>query len=396
LAKLGQGADSAVPGASREIARPGLGGVVNFGRLEYVMLPMYWPAGLPNMGTTTPFTVAGRKVTTPARAQSQGGTVHHAEQTHNCSNWIASRRWWALPLAASLLIAACGGNAAQPGGQSGRPVFVPLVESVGGTPPDVPSSKPACSSPANLALTGPYQTWSAQVPPALRATVSMCANYAGDNPEVMVLYNLTNDVLDISAASGTSPAIVVHAPSSAGLLPSWDDLEIYDQNAVVSTQQANMAQGTSLIPVGGEAVVSLDGSYPPLQVNVSVDQRVSRLSYGAQLLTGYVADNLLDKVSVLSYGSSIANCVNAAYNVWQDLTQHDDTGATLASVLQGYLLCRDLVDKVRENRAESLAAEHGDTLTPDLEKVAETAGASTWESELADYQTVHDITLDIR
>jgi hypothetical protein len=352
------------------------------------------------MGTTIPLTVAGRKVTTPARAQSQGGTVHHAEQTHSCSNWVASRRCWALPLAASLLIAACGGNAAQPGGQSGGQsggsVFVPLVESVGGTPPDVPSSKPACSSPANLALTGHYQTWSAEVPPVLRTTVSMCANYAGTNPEVMVLYNLTNDVLDISAASGTSPTVVPHAPSPAGLLPSWDDLEIYDQNTVVSTQQANMAQGTFLIPVGGEAVVFLDGSYPPLRVNVSVDQRVSRLSYGAQLLTGYVADNLLDKVSVLSYASSIADCVNAAYNVWQHLTQHDDTGATLASALQGYLLCKDLVDKVRENRAESHAAEHGNTLTPDLEKVAETADASTWESELADYQTVHDITLDIR
>ncbi len=325
--------------------------------------------------------------------------MHHAEQTHS-SNWIASRRWWALPLAASLLIAACGSNAAQPGaqsgGQSGRSVFVPLVESIDGTPPDVPSSEPACNSPANLALTNQNQTWSAKVPPALRATVSMCANDAGTNPEVMVLYNLTNDVLDISAASGTSPTIVPHAPSPAGLLPSWDDLEIYEQNTVVSTQQANVAQGTFLIPVGGEAVVFLDGSYPPLRVSVSVDQRVSRLSYGAQLLTGYVADNLLDKVSVLSYGSSIADCVNAAYNVWQNLRQHADTGATLASALQGYLLCKDLVDKVRENHAESPAAEHGDTLTPDLEKVAETADASTWESEIADYQAVHDITLDIR
>jgi hypothetical protein len=47
--------------------------------------------------------------------------------------------------------------------------------------------------------------------------------------------------------------------NKTGSLPSWDDLEIYTQNTVVNTQQANMAQGTFLIPVGGEAVVFLDG-----------------------------------------------------------------------------------------------------------------------------------------
>jgi hypothetical protein len=301
-----------------------------------------------------------------------------------------------LPLAASLLVAACGSNAAPSGGQSGQSVFVPLVESIGGTPPDVPSSAPACNSPANLALTNQNQTWPAAVPPALQATVSMCANDAGTSPEIMVLYNLTNDVLDISPANGTSPTIVPHAPSSAGLLPSWDDLEIYAQNTVVNTQQAKLAPGTYLIPVGGEAVIFVDGSYPPLQVTVSVDQQVSRLSYGAQLLTGYVTDNLLDKVSVLAYGSSIAGCVNAAYNVWQNLTHNHGAGATVASALLGYLPCKDLVDKVRENRAESLAADHVDTLTPDLEKVADDADASTWESDMADLQAVHDITLGIR
>jgi hypothetical protein len=66
------------------------------------------------------------------------------------------------------------------------------------------------------------------------------------------------------------------------------------------------------------------------------------------------------------------------------------------SALLGFEACKELVDKVRENRAEALAADHPDTLTPDLEKVAETADASTWESEIADRQAVHDITLDIR
>ena len=158
-----------------------------------------------------------------------------------------------------------------------------------------------------------------------------------------------------------------------------------------------MPQGPFLIPVGGEAQVSQDAAYPPLQVDVTVDQRVSRLSLGAQLLTGFATDNLLNKVSVLSYGSGIADCVNAAYTVWQSLTHNtNDIGATVVSALLGFEACKELVDKVRENRAEALAADHPDTLTPDLEKVAETADASTWESEIADRQAVHDITLDIR
>jgi hypothetical protein len=328
--------------------------------------------------------------------------MRYAGQAHRCSTWIASRRWWALPLAASLLIAACGGNAAgsggaaQSGGQSGQSVFVPLVEAIGGTPPDVPSSAPACNSSANLALTNQNRTWPTKVSPALETTVSVCANYAGTNPEVMVVYNLTDDVLDVSPANGTSPMIVPQYPSSAGPLPSWDDLEVYEQNVAVKAQRGNVAPGTLLIPVGGEAVVFIDGSYPPLQVNVSVDQQASRVSYGAQLATGFVTDNLLDKISALSYASSIASCVNAAYNLWQNLRQNDDTGATLVSALEGYASCKDLMDKVRENRAESLAAEHGDDLTPDLDKVAETADASTWETEMADLQEVHDITLDIR
>lgn len=236
-------------------------------------------------------------------------------------------------------------------------------------------------------LTSNNQTIATAVPAVLQNVESTCSNYNGDNPEVMVIYNLTDDVLDISSANGTAPNIVPHFPAPSDLLPSWDDLEIEAQNQVVSAQQAHAPLGTFLIPVGGEAVIYVDATFPPLDVNVQVDQNNSALSYGAQLLTGYVTDNLVDKVSVLSYLGSISDCANAAYSTWQNLNQHADAATTVVTALQSYPSCKELADKVHENSSEALAhvkPTDDHALKSDLDKVTDTADADGWETDIED------------
>jgi hypothetical protein len=306
-------------------------------------------------------------------------------------------RWLVLILVAPLALTACGSSAPAPPPQPNSPAHSqpavqalspPLLEAIGAVPSDVPLSPPLCSSSENLELANNNPTIVTPVPSALQSVESTCANYAGDDPEVMVIYNLTDDVLAISAANGTSPQIVPHFPAPDGLLPSWDDLEIDAQNQVVARQQERAAPGTYLIPVGGEAVVYINGTYPSLDVGVSVDQESSALSYGAQLLTGYVTDNLLDKVSALSYASSIADCANAAYSLWQNLNQQADAAATVVTALQTINACKSLADKVRADRDEALAAAseslYDQDLARDLNKVVDTAHASTWETEIGD------------
>jgi hypothetical protein len=313
------------------------------------------------------------------------------------------RRSLVLLLVVLLLLTACGSHptpspnpapalpANAPATQVVRP---PLVERIVAVPPDVPQAPPACDSKENLALANNWTT-AAPVPSALQGLESTCANYPGNYPEVMVVYNLTNDVLAISPANGTTPQIVPHGPRPSGLLPSWDDLEILAQNAVVSGQQARAQPGTYLIPVGGEAVVWLDARYPPLDVNVSVDEQSSKLSYAAQLITGYVTDNLVDKVSALSYASSIIDCVNQAYSLWQNLTQGADAATTATTALQTITSCKALVDEVRKNREEALAAVSAadefdnQVLRPNLEQVAKTADSGSWETEIAQREAVH-------
>jgi hypothetical protein len=63
------------------------------------------------------------------------------------------------------------------------------------------------------------------------------------------------------------------------------------------------------------------------------------------------------------------------------------------TALQTIPACKDLASKVRENRAEELATARardltGDALKPDIEKVADTAGAGSWETKIADLTEV--------
>lgn len=120
------------------------------------------------------------------------------------------------------------------------------------------------------------------------------------------------------------------------------------------------------------------------------------------LITGYVIDNLLDKISALSFAASIASCVSAASAVLQDLSQHADAATTVLDALQTVPACQDLAKKVRENRAEELATASAKDLTgyalePDLDKVADTADAGRWETKIANLAEVNaDIVEAIR
>jgi len=310
---------------------------------------------------------------------------------------IARRSRLGLILVAAVVAVGCGSSGSagsgEPAESTSHQVLPPLLEQITAIPPDVPLSAPACNSSENLSLTNNNPTVATLVPPALHSLESTCSNYAGDDPEVMVIYNLTDDVLDVSAANGSAPVIEPKYPSSSGLLPSWDDLEIDEQNSVIQSQQSQAQQGTYLVPVGGEALVYMDAASPSLDVSVSVDAANSAVSYGAQLITGYVIDNLLDKISALSYASSIADCVNAAYTLWQDLSHRASASTTVLDALQTVPACQDLASKVREDRAEELAAADAknltrDALKPDIEKVADTANADSWETKIADLTEV--------
>jgi hypothetical protein len=98
--------------------------------------------------------------------------------------------------------------------------------------------------------------------------------------------------------------------------------------------------------------------------------------FAGALATGYVVDNLLDKISALSSAASIVSCVNATYALWQRFNQHASAGATLLTALRTIPAFQDLAKEVREDRAEELATASakdltGDALELDLDKVAD-------------------------
>jgi hypothetical protein len=312
------------------------------------------------------------------------------------SRWPAGRASRCLALlAVALLAAACGssgesgasggsgGGSGSPGsGTSTTPLAPPLVMAIAATPPDIPSSPPACGGYAGLPQL---------VPSSLASLVSVCVSPAGYTPDEMVIYNLSDDVLDVSSAQfGAQPVITPHYPSPDGPLPEPDDMEIYAQNAAVAHLQPG--NGTTLLPVGGYVVAT---QATPMLLNVRVDFPASNTSYGAQLMTGYVVDNLvkaLPEDSAASYEVSIAECVNAAYSLWTTLNQQPDDTATnvMYQALQTVGPCQELQQKVAADKAEEIAVAAeadrlgSDGLHSDLAKVAETAGEDDWESGLED------------
>ena len=300
----------------------------------------------------------------------------------------------ALIVSGILFIAGCGSNAApgtgaSPGadasaghapGSSG-PIAPPMIMTITATPPDIPLNHPACTGYADLPL---------PVAANLSGLVSACTNPPAYAPDVMVISNLSDFVLDIRSASSSQPAFRAYYPASDNLLPSGDEIETYAQDA--SVRQLAPPAGTILLPVGGHVIATQD---EPIQVSVQVDQYASATSYAAQLMSGYVVDNLTEQIpqdSALSYELSIADCVNAAHSLWQGLYQQPsgDAATTLRTALSTIPACQDLQQKVTSDHAEELsvaAAEHRLTapvLDQDLARVAEVADQVGWESRIDD------------
>jgi hypothetical protein len=252
------------------------------------------------------------------------------------------------------------------------------IAKVAAIPPDVPSGAPSC--PADAIVAQQLQT----------SLVSACVNQV-DNEAV--IFNLTDFVLDVSSANATTTSIQAYNGSSPEPLPSTDAIEVNAQNSVVANLRP--PAGVVLLPVGG-FIVALG---TPPSVTVKVDGYASGVSYFAQLMTGYVADNLVEALpedSAAAYAVSISNCVNAADDLlYKAFKQQPPPGATelMQAALQTIVECQDLKRKLTADHDEQIAAVD-EKNRDDLSAVANTAGQEEWESKLEEDDSMHGI--DIR
>jgi hypothetical protein len=253
-----------------------------------------------------------------------------------------------------------------------------MVIRIGARPPDVPLRAPSCTGYADVPL---------PVGAGISGLVSACINPAAYAPDVMVIYNLSDDVLGIRSASASQPALRPYYPASDSQLPSGTRIETYTQDE--SVRGLSPRGGTVLLPVGGRVIATQD---VPIQLAVQVDRQASADSYAAQVITGYVVDNLTGQIppaSALSYELGIAGCVSRAHALWHGLDERPPADAvTMQAALSTIPACQDLQKKVTSDHAEelSIAAAGGwlsaHALQADLARVADAAGQPSWESHL--------------
>ena len=199
----------------------------------------------------------------------------------------------------------------------------------------------------------------------------------------MVVTNLSDFVMDVSSAGTATTQLTVNlsdAPSEPLILPE-DKLEVEEQNAAVADWQPST--GVVFLPVGAQLTAS---SSQAVQLEVQPDPEVSATSRAAELLTAYVADSLSES-TVLSYYNSIADCVNDAYNLWNELTSPSppSAGALMQQALQTIASCEQL----RQKLDSDVAAEHADNGSPpDLAAVADHADQDDWQSDYDDIDHV--------
>jgi hypothetical protein len=309
--------------------------------------------------------------------QMHQGCLNHARRLTQPAPGRASA--CLATLAALMLVTACSsGNSSSTPASSSLLVPQMKIAKVTAIPPDVPSAPPPCPADANVAQQ--LQT----------NLVSACVNQT-DNEAV--IFNLTDFVLDVSSANTTTTSIQPYNGSSPEPLPSTDAIEVDAQNSVVADLRP--PADAVLLPVGGSVVVS---GTPP-SVTVKVDGYASGVSYFAQLMTGYVVDNLIEALpedSAAAYAVSISECVNAADNLlYEAFKQQPPPGATdlMQAALQTIAECQNLKRKLTADHDEQIAAIDKEN-RDDLSAVANAAGQEEWESKFEEDDTAHGI--DIR
>lgn len=277
------------------------------------------------------------------------------------------------------LVTACGsGGGSSGGGSSGESTPCGGLGSgespcqIPATPPDVPSQAPPCTGSLDQR---------ASVRADLQGLISACSDPQGDKMEVT---NISQFVLDITPAAGTSAQLNVTSydtssdpvPTAAGVL------EVEAQNTVVQSWSPDNP-ATSLLPVGGTLMATT--SYPPVQLSVNVDQDVSGYSFGAAALTSYVVSNVGTE-SPGDYYQSIADCINATYQLWQELVQQQPpTVLALMNQALASSSCGELVKKVTDYLNNS------DPLSVAAERGAEHAGEPDWISKFNEQEQVQDV-----
>jgi hypothetical protein len=251
---------------------------------------------------------------------------------------------------------------------------------------DIPSDAPACPDEAPIPVhdeTGYY---------------SACSSPSGSQKPVLDIYNLSDGVLDVTPTYEpgfndinklATPA--VSNPSPDGL-PDSDTLVEATQDQVVATAQSNGASlYPQLVPVGGSIRLT-----SPTGTNavVAVDVAVSEDSYAAQLLSSYVIDNLLEENedSVLAYSNSIAECVNDATSLWEELGKDQDNtqiAATIDDALETKKSCQELQEKLSADPDEAAHVVAGgkklaEETPDDLGSVLDKSANRGWISDLID------------
>jgi hypothetical protein len=263
-------------------------------------------------------------------------------------------------------------------------------------PVDVPTEIPACpgEAPLRVYVQAGYYT--------------ACASYRGSQEPVLDIYNLSDDVLDVTPRIPPGFYFVNYAanptvndPPSEGL-PDADTLVETAQDQVVAYAQ-NYEVYPKLVPVGGSIRLT---SKTGTNATVDVDRMVSEDSYAAQLLSSYVIDNLLDENedSTLAYSNSIAECVNDASSLWSDLSQDQDNAeiaATIDDALKTKKSCQELQEKLSTDPDEAAHVLAGreklDQETLDnLGSVMDKSANSDWVSDLINgaEDIEHDIPHD--
>jgi hypothetical protein len=180
--------------------------------------------------------------------------------------------------------------------------------------------------------------------------------------------NLSELVLDVAPFSGTSAQLQVTPPSDGPLPTLAGELEVTAQNAVLDGWSPGNSAAVFL-PVGGR--LTAYASTKPVELSVTLDPDATDWSFGAWTLAIVVASNVPDENPAGYYGS-IADCVNATQQIWEEITQPQQPPPSLKDLIDqalGVQGCAELTNKINEyleSKAEQrdedqeaqLAAEH--------------------------------------